>query len=103
MVAGKLGAGEPRDHTGRLAAVDAPDPGVSMARAQKIGVALAGTIDVGRVVTLAGDETMILFAAHRRADSGRAHGGLLPRLERIPFRLKLECALESFSGRIFCG
>jgi NitT/TauT family transport system substrate-binding protein len=25
------------------------------------------------------------------------------RLERIPFRLTSECALDSFSGRIFCG
>ena len=54
------------------------DPGVGMGRAKEVGVALPRTIDVVGVVTLAGDEALVLFAAHRRTDSGCAHGGLLP-------------------------
>ncbi len=83
LVGGKLGAGEHREHArhggGRLG-VDLPDLGVGMGRAQEIGMGLARTVDVVRVMTLAGDEALVLFAAHRRADAGRAHGGFLPRL-----------------------
>ena len=81
LVGGKLGAGEHREHARhrrRRLAVDAPDLGVGMRRAQEVGLALAGTVDVVGVVALAGDEALVLFAAHRRTDTGRAHGSLLP-------------------------
>ena len=81
LVARKLGAGEHREHArhfGRGGAVDRFDPRVGVGRAQEIGVALPRTVHVVGVVTLAGDEALVLFAAHRRTDSGCAHGGLLP-------------------------
>ncbi len=65
-------------HCGGGLAVDAVDPGVGMGRAQEIRVALAGTVDVVGVVAFARDEALVLFAADRRTDSGRAHGDLLP-------------------------
>ena len=37
-----------------------------------------GRVDVVGVLALAGDEADVFLAAHRRADSGRAHGVLLP-------------------------
>ena len=80
LIGGKVCAGEHREHAwhrrGSLA-VDVLDLGVGVRRAQEVGVALAGTAHVIRIVALAGDEALILFAANRRADSGRAHGDLL--------------------------
>src|SRR5262245_66077460 len=49
-----------------------------MGRAQEVGVALAGTVDVVGVVAFARHEALVLFAADRCTDSGRAHGDLLP-------------------------
>src|SRR5262249_19706983 len=41
------------------------------------GVARAGTVEVVGVVAFARHEALVLFAADRRTDSGRAHGDLL--------------------------
>ena len=81
LVGGKLGAGEHREHArhrGGGLVIDALDLGVRVRRTQETGVRLARAVDVGGVVALAGDETLILLAANRRTDAGRAHGGLLP-------------------------
>ena len=81
LVACKLGAGENREHARhfrRGRAVDRLDPGVGVGRAQEIGAALPRTVHVVGIVTFARDEALVLFAAHRRTDSGCAHGGLLP-------------------------
>ena len=53
------------------------DPGMGVRRAHEHGVGLARPADVVGVVALAGDEAQVFLAAHRRADSGRAHGALL--------------------------
>ena len=80
LVGGELGAGEHRQHArhrGGGFVVDLLDTGMGVRRAHEIGMRLAGPRDIGGVVALAGDETLVLFTAHRRADPGRAHGGLL--------------------------
>src|SRR3954463_8736707 len=81
LVARKRFAGEDGKHArhfGRGGTVDRLDTGMGMGRAKEIGVALARTIHVVGVVTLARNEALVLFAAHRRTDSGCAHGSLLP-------------------------
>ena len=82
LVAGKLGAGEHREHARhcrRGRAVDRLDPGVGVGQsAGNRRRHCPGRFDVVGVVTLAGDEALVLFAAHRRTDPGCAHGGLLP-------------------------
>ena len=79
LVVGEILAGEDVDHARaclRAAAMSIElDVGMGVRRAQEIGVGLAGAVDVVGVVALAGDEAKIFLAAHRRADSGRSHGG----------------------------
>ena len=73
-------AGEHREHArhaGRGLGVDRFDRGVGVRRADEIGIGLAGPVDVVGVVALAGDEAAIFLAAHRGADTGRAHGSFL--------------------------
>src|SRR6266404_1513529 len=76
LVAGKFRAGEHGDdarHGGCRLGVDALDPSVCMRRADERGVRLAGSVDVVGVMALAGDESLVLLAAHGGAHSGRAH------------------------------
>ena len=80
LVGRELSSGEHRQnarHRGGGLGVDLLDAGVGMRRAHEIGMRLARLLDIGGVVTFAGDETLVFLAAHRRADPGRAHGGLL--------------------------
>ena len=79
LVDREIGAGEHRHHARhftRCRGVDALDARMGMGRADETGMGLAGSVDVGGVVPLAGDESLVLFAAHRRADAGRAHAFL---------------------------
>src|SRR5262249_18836280 len=77
LVGGKLCAGEhgayPR-HPGGFRRVDRIEPRMRVRRAHEISVGLARPADVVGVVAFAGDETLILLAAHWGADPGRAHG-----------------------------
>ncbi len=73
----KIRAGQHRDdagHAGRGLGVDLFDFRVRMRRTDEIDVGLARTIDVVRVLTLAGNETKIFLAANRSTDPGRTHG-----------------------------
>src|SRR5215470_8797360 len=77
LVGGKLGPGEHREHAGRgrgFRRIDALESRVRVRRAHEIGVSLSRPADVVGVVAFAGDETLVLLAAHRGADPGRAHG-----------------------------
>ena len=80
LVGGELRAGQHRDHAwrgGRRLAVDRFDGRVGVRGTDEEGVSLAGPVDVVRVVALAGDEAVVLLAAHCGADPGRTHGSLL--------------------------
>src|SRR5208337_4111283 len=81
LVGRELGAGQHRQHAGhgggRLG-VDRLDARMRVRRAQELNESLARPADVVGVLALAGDETEVFLAAHRRADAGRAHGALLP-------------------------
>src|SRR5262252_10588181 len=62
-------------------------------------MALAGTIDVVGVVAFARDEALVLFAADRCTDSGRAHGDLLAdAFARAPLGLVLCVSLRHGLG-----
>ena len=78
LVGREIRAGEHGDHArhrgGRLG-VDALDLGVRMRRAQEHRARFARPADVVGVLALAGDEAEVFLATHRRADSGRTHGG----------------------------
>ncbi len=81
LVGGELRPGEHVDHAGHglgRGGVDALDPGPGMRRAHEHGAGLARPVDVVGVLALSGNETDVFLAAHRRANSGRAHGGFLP-------------------------
>ena len=104
LVGGQFGAGEHREHARHAGAagVDRFDLGVRVRRAHEIGVGLAGPIDVVGVVALAGNEALILLAAHCGADTGRTHGFLpvdrecvrcsIRRLSACPRRRPWPCA-----------
>src|SRR5439155_571734 len=80
LVGSKLGAGEHREHARhrlRGLGVDRLDLRVRVRRPQKMDIGLARPVDVVGVLALAGDKAEVFLAAHRRADTGRAHGGLL--------------------------
>src|SRR5262249_40903236 len=77
LVGGKLGAGEHGEHAGRgrrFRGIDLLEPRVGVRRAHEISVGLSRPADVVGVMAFAGDETLVLLAAHRGADPGRAHG-----------------------------
>src|SRR5205823_3905424 len=70
----EVGEGEHREHAGhpqRRRDVDAGDARVGDGAADDHGVAMLGRDDIGDVAAAAGDEAMILAAAH-----GRAHEAL---------------------------
>src|SRR5262249_62307402 len=62
-----------------------------MRRADKHSPRLARPNDVVGILALARDEAEILFSPHRRADTRRAHGGLLP-LNFLTLLSGLTCA-----------
>ncbi len=81
LVGGELGAGQHGKHARHPvggSVIDLADFGARMGRPQEAGMGLPRAVDVGGVLALAGDEALILFAAYRRTDAGRAHGSLLP-------------------------
>ena len=81
LVGGQIGAGEHRDHARHdlgHAHIDALDPGVGVLRAHEHRPRLARPHHVVGILPVACDEAEVFLAAHRRADPGRAHGGLLP-------------------------
>ncbi len=81
LVGGEIGAGEHVNHARHFLGrsnVDALDLGVGMRRAHEHGAGLARPHHVIGVLSVAGDKSEVFLAAHRRADPGRAHGGLLP-------------------------
>jgi hypothetical protein len=76
LIGGKLRPGQDRDHAGHAAGlrrVDILDVGVSVRRANKNRARFASPHDVIGILALAGDETDVFLAAHRRADPGRSH------------------------------
>ena len=83
LVGGEFGAGEHGDDAGHglgRTDVDALDPGAGMRRAHEHRSRLARPHHVVGVLALAGNETEVFLAAHRRADPGRAHSGLPSRV-----------------------
>ena len=82
LVGGEFLAGPDRNYAWHSRSGGGVDPfqlRVCVGRADEIGTNLSRPCVVVGVVTLAGDETMVFLAAHRRADPGRSHGGLLPK------------------------
>ena len=76
LVGHSVGASENRQHAGRFqrgGSVDLVDRRMGVRRAKKIGVSLAGAVDVVCVAALAGDEADIFLALDRGANAGRAH------------------------------
>src|SRR5262249_6846327 len=81
LVAGKLFAGEHGDYAGHCLGgrnIDALDLRVSVRRADKDSPGLTRPDNVVGVLALTGNKAEVFFSAHRRADTRRAHGGLLP-------------------------
>ena len=69
-------AGEDRQHAGHgsgLFRVDLPDIRMGMRRPQEIGMGLPRTVDIVRVVALAGDEAEIFLARNACANSSGRH------------------------------
>ena len=61
------------------------ESGMGVGRAEEIGVNLTETIHVVQVSAISGKKTIILFAAHRSADSGIGHDYFPPsRIARAP-------------------
>jgi hypothetical protein len=91
LVGREILAGQDRDDPGhgfRGRLGDAADVGVRMRRADEIRAGLARTGQVVRVAAHAGDETLILLAAHPCPDPGRGHGSPSPVLHLIPRRVR---------------
>ncbi len=83
LVEREIVAGKDREntrHRGRCRGVDFLQLGMRMRRSQEMRDSLAGPRVIVGIVALAGDETLVFFAAHRSANSGRSHGKLLPRI-----------------------
>ena len=83
LVVGELGAGEHGNHARHFlgfAGVDALDLGTRMRRAHEHGAGLARPAQIVGILAFSREKTLIFLAAHRRADAGRAHSGLLPKL-----------------------
>ncbi len=81
LVGREIRASEHRQHSRhctRSGGIDSFDVGVGMRRAQHEGISLPRTGNVIGVVGSTGDEAVIFFPAHWRADPGCAHGWLLP-------------------------
>jgi len=81
LIAGEVRAGQHGDdarHLARRLNIEAFDRGMGMRGAHEHRAGFARPADVVGVLPLAGNEADVFLAAHRRADSGRAHGGLLP-------------------------
>src|SRR5262245_53591714 len=79
FVGRKILPGEHINHAGHFPGfgnVDALDACVGVRRAYEYGADRTGSDHVIGVSTLACDKAEIFFSAHRRADTGRAHGGL---------------------------
>src|SRR5262249_30322226 len=98
LVGGEIGAREYCEHARhrlRCLSVDAFDACMRVGRAHEAGMGLSGTTDVGGVMALAGNESLVLFAAHRGADAGRAHA-LPPEPKRTATRRpSASCLLPS--------
>jgi hypothetical protein len=78
LVGRKIFPGQDINYTGHflgLRNLDAPDACMGMRRPHEYCAGLAWPDHVIGVSTLAGDKAEIFFSAHRRADTGRAHGG----------------------------
>ncbi len=81
LVVGEIGAGEHRNHAGQFpgrSGIDALDFRAGVRRTHEHGAGLARPHHVIGILSLAGNKAEVFLAAHRRADPGRAHGGLLP-------------------------
>jgi hypothetical protein len=79
FVSRKIFSGKHINHAGHFLGfgnVDALDARVGVRRTHEYGAGRAGSDHVIGVSTLACDKAEIFFSAHRRADTGRAHGGL---------------------------
>ena len=63
-------------HRRRSFHVDILDFRMRVRRTEKVSARLAGAGNIVRILPLARDETEVFLAAHRRADTGRAHGVL---------------------------
>ena len=81
LVGRKLRAGEHVDHAGHglgRADVDLLDLGARVRRAYEHGAGFARPDHVVGISAVSGDEANVFLTAYRRADPGRAHGGVLP-------------------------
>ncbi len=65
--------GQHAGHGGGLLGVDLLDVRMGVRRTQEIGMGLPRTVDIVRVIALAGDEAEIFLARNARADSSGRH------------------------------